>query len=343
MPGRYIYFPIFIFSNSVQYFLFACGLQTSIRHSLSLLSVFVKLPMDIHIPGKGCNWTVDFSKGEGYKRPRKRGSKKISKSLESATSPPNSPSSSTAVASPSEPSNPADPTKGWIANPQGWQTAEERSRGVFAPYGKAIALEEASPDPHFRHYRMCTYLYPGSEGPPVPASAKDDWELEVDGSIEATVATSKSKPDPPAKRGRPRTTRPTRRANPMQATARRHRSPDTSAHDEAPTGEEEYFYPSAASFQAYRTATTTYIGAAVWNANDSQAGAIMISPNSMPVNNKQRVGAEGNGVEAVRMQPEDIRYPDIPDNVIDPALLDPEPIHRSASPSSDLDFEEEDT
>ncbi|EJD06152.1 winged helix DNA-binding domain-containing protein, partial [Fomitiporia mediterranea MF3/22] len=33
--------------------------KTSIRHSLSLMAVFVKLPMDIHVPGKGCNWTVD--------------------------------------------------------------------------------------------------------------------------------------------------------------------------------------------------------------------------------------------------------------------------------------------
>lgn len=303
--------------------------------------------MDIHIPGKGCNWTVDFTKGEGYKRPRKRGSKKIPKSLESPVSLPTSPSSSTAVASPSERSNPADPSKGWVANPQGWQTAEERSKGVFAPYGKAIPLEEVSPDPQFRHYRMCTYLYPGSEGPPVPASAKDDWELEVDGSSEATVAGAKNKLDPPAKRGRPRTTRPTRRANPMQAAARQRRSPD--AHDEAPTGDEVYFYPSAASFQAYQaaTTTTTYPSTAAWNTNDVPFGAITISPSSVPTNHDRSRGAGGSGVEPGQIQAarptEDIRYPDIPDNVIDPALLDPEPSHRSTSPPSDFEFEEEDS
>lgn len=25
------------------------------------------------MPGKACLWTVDFTKGDGYKRPRKRG------------------------------------------------------------------------------------------------------------------------------------------------------------------------------------------------------------------------------------------------------------------------------
>lgn len=35
----------------------------------------MRLPFDIHLPGKGSFWTVDFSKGEGYKRPRKRGKK----------------------------------------------------------------------------------------------------------------------------------------------------------------------------------------------------------------------------------------------------------------------------
>ncbi|KAK6980794.1 hypothetical protein R3P38DRAFT_2386804, partial [Favolaschia claudopus] len=44
----------------------------SIRHSLSLKAMFVKLGRTREEPGKGVFWTLDITQGEGDKRKRKR-------------------------------------------------------------------------------------------------------------------------------------------------------------------------------------------------------------------------------------------------------------------------------
>ncbi|RDB25875.1 Forkhead box protein I1 [Hypsizygus marmoreus] len=49
--------------------------QGSIRHSLSLHNIFKHIGREITEPGKGGYWELDISKGDGYKRPRKRRSK----------------------------------------------------------------------------------------------------------------------------------------------------------------------------------------------------------------------------------------------------------------------------
>ncbi|EJD06558.1 winged helix DNA-binding domain-containing protein, partial [Fomitiporia mediterranea MF3/22] len=50
----------------------AIAFGNSIRHLLSLLAAFVREPKPVTEPGKGAYWRVDFSKGEGNKRVRKR-------------------------------------------------------------------------------------------------------------------------------------------------------------------------------------------------------------------------------------------------------------------------------
>ncbi|KAL5526565.1 hypothetical protein ACEPAF_8289 [Sanghuangporus sanghuang] len=50
----------------------AVAFSNSIRHLLSLLAAFVREPKPVTEPGKGSYWRVDFSKGEGNKRIRKR-------------------------------------------------------------------------------------------------------------------------------------------------------------------------------------------------------------------------------------------------------------------------------
>ncbi|KAL5504144.1 hypothetical protein ACEPAH_8217 [Sanghuangporus vaninii] len=50
----------------------AIAFSNSIRHLLSLLAAFVREPKPVTEPGKGSYWRVDFSKGEGNKRIRKR-------------------------------------------------------------------------------------------------------------------------------------------------------------------------------------------------------------------------------------------------------------------------------
>lgn len=46
--------------------------KNSIRHNLSLNKCFCRIPRPISEPGKGSLWVVDYSQGEGNKRPRKR-------------------------------------------------------------------------------------------------------------------------------------------------------------------------------------------------------------------------------------------------------------------------------
>ncbi|TDL25842.1 winged helix DNA-binding domain-containing protein, partial [Rickenella mellea] len=53
----------------------AAAWRNSIRHTLSLLAIFQKKSRPITEPGKGHYWYLDFTKGAGYKRQRKRNKK----------------------------------------------------------------------------------------------------------------------------------------------------------------------------------------------------------------------------------------------------------------------------
>lgn len=230
------------------------SMQTSIRHSLSLLSVFVKLPMDIHMHGKGCNWTVDFSKGDGYKRPRKRGPKKTNVQINVNTS---EGSGSSTERSPGASVGSTDALL--------MTTTEERPTHMTTPDGVPVPLEAASPEPQFRHYRMCTYLYPGQDGSPPPVPSSDVWKLVEKGETavvgrreRVSRVMRRSSPLSPngvslhSERGRNKHGQLRGRlttANTMMLKS--HTSPTTTER-----GDERYFQPSPASYQAYRAAST---------------------------------------------------------------------------------------
>ncbi|KAH8117644.1 hypothetical protein DFH11DRAFT_1036457 [Phellopilus nigrolimitatus] len=254
--------------------------KTSIRHSLSLLSVFIKLPIDIHLPGKSHYWTVDFTKGDGYKRPRKRGKKPLRGDLDSPLS------SIHTIAPPpfhsKRRSPPSGAPKSYVSHPEDWQGPGERANRVFAPYGKSIQLAAASPEPQFRHYRMCTYLYPDTNGTAVPTSATQIWNiLDHQKQLAADDMQDHSED---STNGGGQGTRQRRHvaqagADPLVDVS--HRGAVGPAHgryasfpstgDVRELAEGEYFHPSPASYQAYHTASSASRSPYSWDANSSSS------------------------------------------------------------------------
>ncbi|KAI5119529.1 hypothetical protein M0805_002551 [Coniferiporia weirii] len=239
--------------------------KTSIRHSLSLLSVFVKLPMDIHLPGKGHYWTVDFTKGDGYKRPRKRGKKQPKGDPDDPASAPSS-STQPHASHAHETRRRQLPKKSssiWEANAHEWQSSSERTSRVYMPYGKT-----ASPEPQFRHYRMCTYLYPEPEGSRPSSSATRTWNVadqEKNGKNQDEQAHGPKRSWHPAQIG----SDPFMGASAQDATVSNGQRPpsqmtDDYEHDDGG----EYFHPSPASYQAYHAASSASQNMYSWDAND---------------------------------------------------------------------------
>lgn len=174
------------------------------------------MPPDLCEPVKGHYWTVDFSKGEGYKRPRKRGknakkgspqeqeeqerivespstevpsfvadspqsdeTSNASSSMRMLTPPPsaNRRPIREAIREVQIPGPPNPRVPRVRRQSQEWQEEQERMNRVFAPYSKVIQLEAVSPDERYRHYRMCTYLYP--EDPQQKPQAPTELDLQL--------------------------------------------------------------------------------------------------------------------------------------------------------------------
>lgn len=273
---------------------------------------------DLCEPVKGHYWTVDFSKGEGYKRPRKRGKSKKAALQASpdkdgdgeeegpaevvtiaADSPrsdvTSSASSSTRIITPPPPSTSGRPAQEAVQDVQipgppnarlprvrrqahEWQEEQERMNRVFAPYPKVIQLEAVSPDERYRHYRMCTYLYPEDSQQRAQVPTELDLELlertrfprgaqkhpKSNLSAVNSVAWNSKYAEQPEQlqlvnHGGSNNSGPilsavrdSRAANsvPEPPPARQTRTTTRS------TPRVEYFAPSAASYQAYQAAST---------------------------------------------------------------------------------------
>ncbi|THH09986.1 hypothetical protein EW145_g1641 [Phellinidium pouzarii] len=292
--------------------------KTSIRHSLSLMAVFVKLPMDIHLPGKGHYWTVDFTKGDGYKRPRKRG-KKSQKGVPDASS------------------SVLDIVSTAAASPSSSLADFERKSRAYSPYEKAVAQATVKPMPQFRHYRMCTYLCPEFEG-----------ERNPDTVLRVPDIEQGANRDVQAKRSR-ECRHPVQIAtDPIMSTSLRETGGSTkylSAFQSTDDGDEEYFHPSAASYQAYRVASEASPDIYTWEAKSRtisgaaktrthiKDGTMMRSQDNELEEEEEKVEREDRSSKSLASTREPIR------KIVVSSSPFVTPSH-SASPDSDIEEDE---